>query len=138
MRIRLIALFVIVLSHVTLHAQEYEYKLGDVTKEELEQTSHPIDKDAPAAILFSKAETYMVYSERDGFELVTEVDMKIKIYNKDGYGWANKTISFYDPGSDREEVDVSKAYTYNLEGGSVTWLKTITNRAINRILILYN
>ena len=119
MRIRLIALFVIVLNHITLHAQEYEYKLGDVTKEELEQTSHPIDKDASAAILFSKAETYMVYSERDGFELVTEVDMKIKIYNKDGYGWANKAISFYDPGSEREEVDVSKAYTYNLEDGKV-------------------
>ncbi|AXG73290.1 DUF3857 domain-containing protein [Flavobacterium arcticum] len=119
MKIRLTALFILVLSHITLHAQEFEYELGEVTKEELAQESHPIDKDAPAAILFSKAETYMVYSERDGFDLITEVDMKIKIYNKDGYDWANKSIRFYDPGSNREEVDVSKAYTYNLEDGSI-------------------
>ncbi len=119
MKIRLITLFILVLSHITLHSQEFEYELGEVTKEELAQESHPIDKDAPAAILFSKAETYMFYSERDGFELVTEVDMKIKIYNKDGYSWANKAINFYDPGSEREEVNVSKAYTYNLEDGKV-------------------
>ena len=114
-----VLLFVTFLSCITLQAQEFKYELGNVTKEELAQASHPVDKDAPAAILFSKAETYMVFSERNGFELVTEVDMKIKIYNKDGYDWANKSISFYDPGSDRESVDISKAYTYNLENGSI-------------------
>ncbi|KAF2520230.1 DUF3857 domain-containing protein [Flavobacterium salilacus subsp. salilacus] len=119
MKIRLIALFVLFSSHITLQAQEFEYELGEVTKEELAQTSHPLDKDASAAILFSKGETYMIYSEREGFELITEVDMKIKIYNKDGYDWANRSIQFYDPGSDREEVSISKAYTYNLEDGSI-------------------
>ena len=99
------------------HAQKYE--LGSVTKEELEEKTHPLEPSAGAAILHSKGLSRMVYSERDGFSLVTEVEMKIKIYNKDGYDWANKAITFYSHENDRESVDVTKAVTYNLTGGAV-------------------
>jgi len=99
------------------HAQKYE--LGSVTKEELEEKAHPLEPSAGAAILYSKGLSRMVYSERDGFSLVTEVEMKIKIYNKDGYDWANKAITFYSHENDRESVDVTKAVTYNLTGGAI-------------------
>lgn len=113
----LLSFFLLIACSAALQAQTYE--LGEVTRQELEEKSHPKDPSAPAAILFSKGETYMTYSQRDGFILVTEVDMKIKIYTKDGYEWANRSISFYDAGSNRESVDISKAYTYNLEGNSI-------------------
>lgn len=119
MVIRFFVFTIFILSFCNVQGQQFEYKLGDVTVAELEQKKHPIDESAPAAILFSKGETYMMYQKGEGFKLVTEVDMKIKIYNKDGYSWANKAISYYDPGSNRETVDISKAYTYNLEDGKV-------------------
>ncbi|MEE1897724.1 DUF3857 domain-containing protein [Flavobacterium rakeshii] len=105
------------LTGYTTYAQKYE--LGEVTKEELAQKRHPSDSTAPAAILFSKGVTYMDLSERDGFTLVTEVDMKIKIYTKEGYAWANKAVSYYQSDNGDENVYFKKATTYNLVDGKV-------------------
>jgi hypothetical protein len=102
-----------------LSAAAQEYELGEVTKAELEEKQHHTDASAPAAILYSKGQSYMEYSQGKGFMLVTEVDMKIKIYTKDGYEWANKIIPFYSSDSDRETVDISKAVTYNLVDGVI-------------------
>ncbi|KOS06314.1 transglutaminase [Flavobacterium akiainvivens] len=113
--IKFLALFLA--GGLTATAQSYE--LGEVTKAELEEKQHPTDPSAPAAILFSKGVSYMNYSENSGFMLFTEVEMKIKIYTKDGYDWANKVISYYVNDSDKESVDVSKAVTYNLEAGTI-------------------
>ncbi len=100
-------------------AEAQKYELGEVTKEQLEEKTHPGDPSAPAAILFSKGQTYMVYSDQNGFDLVTEVDMKIKVYTKEGYEWANKEIPYYFTSGAKETVDVSKAVTYNLVDGAV-------------------
>lgn len=115
---KLFKLFVLlVLTGLGARAQKYE--LGEVTKEELEQKAHPTDASASAAILYSKGETYMTYAEDTGFSLVTEVEMKIKIYTKDGYDWANKVVQYYSSDKDKESVDISKAATYNLEAGAI-------------------
>lgn len=100
-------------------ATAQKYELGEVTKQELEEKSHPLDPSAGAAILFSKGETSMAFTENTGFTLVTEVEVKIKIYNKEGYEWANKAISYYVAASDKESVDISKAVTYNLADGAI-------------------
>ncbi|OIQ21305.1 MAG: transglutaminase [Flavobacterium sp. MedPE-SWcel] len=119
MNIRLITLLVAALCSFSIQAQVFEYELGEVTKEQLEQKEHPIEKDAPAAILFNKGETYLTFSEGQGFKMITEIAVKIKIYNKDGYNWANKTIRYFDDGGSRQTVDISKSYTYNLEDGRI-------------------
>lgn len=100
-------------------AQAQKYELGEVTKAELEEKTHPADPSAPAAVLFSKGESYMAFTEKDGFSLVTEVEMKIKIYTKDGYDWANKAVMYYYSENERESINVTKAATYNLEGGAI-------------------
>lgn len=119
MKIKLIV-FALLLSFCS-YGQKYE--LGEVTKQELEQKSHPLNTSAPAAILFSKGVTYLALSQQNGFELVTEVDMKIKIYTKEGYEWATKEIALYVNGPDKEEVSISKAYTYNLVDGNIKKIK---------------
>ncbi|MNK01325.1 hypothetical protein D3C87_191220 [compost metagenome] len=113
--IKYIGLFLL----TSFYAEAQKYELGEVTKEELEEKNHPIDPSAGAAILYSKGQSYMTYSESNGFDLITEVEVKIKIYNKEGYNWANKIIPYYSSDSDRESVDVSKAITYNLVDGSI-------------------
>ena len=81
MNTKLLLFVVTSLFSFTVQAQEFEYKLGEVTKEQLEQKEHPIEKDAPAAILFNKGETYLTFSEGQGFKMITEIAVKIKIYN---------------------------------------------------------
>jgi len=65
---------------VLLVAQEYE--LGKVTLQELNQKNHPSDTSAVAAILFHKGKTYFDYVENSHFILVSEIEIKIKIYKK--------------------------------------------------------
>lgn len=100
-----------------MNAQKYE--LGEVTKAELEEKVHPTDSSATAAFLFNVGITSLEYSMHSGFQVVTKVKTKIKIYTKEGLEWANKEVSFYTGGNDKEFVDFSKAVTYNLVNGSI-------------------
>jgi hypothetical protein len=111
--------YFIVLLLTGFSANAQERKPGQVTVAELEEKTHPLEPSAGAAILYSKGLTKMVFSENSGFDLVTEVEMKIKIYNKDGYDWANKIIPYFTSDSDRESVTISNAATYNLVNGAV-------------------
>lgn len=101
-----------------LNAQIYE--LGKVSKEELEEKIHPIESDAVAAVLYEKGSTKLEYSDSDGdFRLVTEIEVRIKIYKKEGYDWANKIVNFYTANNPKESVEFSKAVTYNLVDGQI-------------------
>jgi len=93
--------------------------LGKVTIQELEEKEHPLERDAEAAVIFNNGKSYIIYSESIGFELVTEVETKIKIYKKEGYDFANVEVPFYVGGSEKETVNFSKAYTYNLVDGKI-------------------
>jgi len=112
--LKLFVMFVV----AAFSAEAQKYELGEVTKAELEEKNHSKDPSASAAILFSKGQTYMNFSG-GGFDLVTEVDVKIKIYNKEGYEWANKEVAYYSGETSKETVDISKAVTYNLVDGAI-------------------
>lgn len=98
--------------------QGQDFRFGKVSKEEVLEKSHPIEKDADAAVLYRNVNTYYEYSS-SGFALVTNVHERIKIYNKEGFDWATKEILYYQ--NDREEEYVSglKAYTYSLKDGKL-------------------
>lgn len=102
---------------VLVFAQEYE--LGKVTIQELNQKQHPTDTSAVAAILFNRGKTYFDFIENSHFILVTEVEMKIKIYKKEGLDWANKEVRYYIGGTNDESVIINKATTYNLVNGKI-------------------
>ena len=77
------------------------------------------DTSAVATILFEKGKTYFDYKQNEGFFVMTEVEMKIKIYKKGGYEWANSEVPFYIGSSNRESVSFSKAVTYNLVNNQI-------------------
>ena len=86
----IIGLFLIV---VALKTNAQEFKLGKVSVAELEEKEHPKDPSAVAAILFKKGDVRFEYSQDKGFEMVTVVKTRIKIYKKEGYEWANQVGS---------------------------------------------
>jgi len=104
-----------------------EFKLGKVSMVELEQKTHPKDSSAVAAILFKNGQTSFEFDQNEGFVVLTEVAMRIKIYKKEGYEWANQQVRFYIGSSTiKERVFFSDAATYNLVAGKIekTKLKT--------------
>jgi hypothetical protein len=96
-----------------------EYKLGKVSQTELEEKEHPIDKDAVASYLFKNGKSYFTYTQNDGFKLVTEVEVKLKIYKKEGLKYANHEYKYYVANNPKEQVFFKDAFTYNLVNGKI-------------------
>lgn len=95
-------------------------KFGKVSKAELEEQFYPLDSTAEAAYLFRKRRTFYEFSINDGFQVITKVHERIKIYKKEGFKKANKTIRYYKPDSgSREQVNSIKGITYNLVNGEI-------------------
>lgn len=114
-------LFTLILALVANSLMAQDYKFGKVSKEELEEQFYAKDSSANAVILYKNRKTDFKYMQGEGFQVITEVHERIKIYNSEGYDWATKEIDLYQSssGSGREEVAGLKAVTYNLEGGKV-------------------
>jgi hypothetical protein len=122
-RIRTLLGLFILFSFVKINAQNFE--LGKVSTAELKESFHPKDSSAVAAILFKNGKTRFEYTRDRGFVAITEVYMRIKIYKKEGYDWANFTVPYY-VGYENYSDDIvkfSNAATYNLENGSVVKTK---------------
>ncbi|MFK8061067.1 MAG: hypothetical protein AB8B78_13375, partial [Polaribacter sp.] len=103
----------------TFFAQDY--KFGKVSKEELSEKFYPLDSTADAAYLYKHRRTYYDLTNR-GWQLVTEIHERIKVYNKDAFDLATKSVLCYDPesgGGDPDYVSSIKGYTFNLENDKV-------------------
>ena len=110
------------LSFSKIQAQKFE--MGKVSIAELEEKAHPKDASAEAAFLFKKGETRFEYSEGKGFEMVTKVKARIKIYKKEGYDWANHDVQYYlENNSVLENLSFSNVATYNLVDGKIVKTK---------------
>jgi len=96
------------------------YKFGKVSKEELQEKFYEQDSSANAVVLYKNRRTYFKYIQGEGFMVETIIHERIKIYNSEGYNWAAKYISYYNPrGEDSEKVSILGAKTYSLTGGKV-------------------
>lgn len=113
------ALILFVLFQTITFSQDY--KFGKISQEELEEKFHPIDSTAEAAYLFNYRRSYFDFNQtKGGFDLITEVHQRIKIYNKEGFDYANKSVYYYNPDSgDSESVYDISGYTYYLENGKI-------------------
>ena len=113
----LILLFVFSFSN----AQKFE--LGKVSVEELQEKFHSKDTSAVAAILFKKGYVTFEYSQDKGFQILTTVKARIKIYKKEGYEWANQKIGYRIQTNVAEALAFDNAITYNLQDGKIVKTK---------------
>ncbi len=114
-----IALIILLVLFVLPTILAQNIKFGKVSKTELEEKFYPLDSFANAAILFKKRRTYYEYGQGQGFRLITEIHERIKLYNKDGFDWATKSISLYNSSGKDELVSGLKASTYNFENNKI-------------------
>jgi len=105
----IIALIIVVMAN-QISAQNY--KFGKVSKEELEEKFYSQDSSANAVYLYKKRNSYIVILGGK-VQLITEIQVRMKIYNKEGFGWATEEVDLYGK-SDGEKLSSLKAVTYNL------------------------
>jgi hypothetical protein len=116
--VTLVTLFV----SFNIHAQAPKIKFGKVSKDELLMKYYEADTSADAVILAdigSLKFTYNNSSQNKGFVYLFERHLRIKIFNKNGYEYANNEILLRHNKSRKEEIKKFKAYTFNLENGKV-------------------
>jgi hypothetical protein len=104
---------------ISLNIIAQKRDLGKVTIQELEEKICASDTSAVAAILFSIGDVKFEYQDDKGFYYVLKVKSKIKIYKKEGYEKANKTINYYSGAGSKEKVVINEAVTYNLVNGKI-------------------
>ncbi len=91
-----------------------DYKFGKVSKEELTEKFYPLDSTADAAYIYKSRRTHYEYGST-GFEIINTYHTRLKIYNTEGFKFANFVIPFYRPEKGKSEsVNSLKAYTYNI------------------------
>jgi hypothetical protein len=102
-----------------------DFKFGKVSKEELQEKSHPIEPEANAAILYRELKTSFKYSEANGFMVMTDVFERIKIYNREGFDWATKEVDMYQGKNNKgETMSGLKGVTYSLnKSGKIEEIK---------------
>lgn len=122
---RVITLFLYLCFSVAALAQNYDFE--KVSKEELEEKYNPLDSTAHATYLYKKRRTYIEYDQNYGFQLITDIHERIKIYTKDGFDYATQQVELYKSGSDQEKISSIKANTYNLVDGNIEETKLDKN-----------
>lgn len=112
-----ISLVVTLLLSGVIFAQNY--KPGKVSEKELKETQYPGDPSVAAAILNKEGKIYFDFNSQGKWVIVTDVLVRLKVYTKEGYNYANVEIPYYSYGADWEDVSFSDAVVYNLVDGDI-------------------
>jgi len=123
MKKQILTLLVIATISFNFLNAQVKFKFGKADKELVAQTSHKLEKDAAAAIIYQKKRVFYDYHQKEGWTLVTEVKQRIKVYTKDGFDWATTSIPLYINGSNKEKVHSIKGITMNANNGKIETTK---------------
>ena len=60
---------------LAVSASAQDFKMGKVSKAELEQKQHPSDTSAAAAVLYKKTDTYFTVNREGFYNVVTDAEV---------------------------------------------------------------
>lgn len=117
MKFSILLLLSCLISFSAVHAKE-TFEFGILNPAELELKHCDFETDAPAVVLFDRAEAKFVQTD-NGFIIQFERHTRIKIFNEAGFDQAEIEIPLYRGKNDRDEVRNIKGFTYNREAGKL-------------------
>ncbi|WP_340200177.1 transglutaminase domain-containing protein [Ascidiimonas sp. W6] len=97
-----------------------DFKFGKPPKELLTQTAHALEPDTDAAIVYKRNRIFFEYQKNKGFVLKKEIELRLKVYSKEGTGWGTFEIPLIVSANDEEKVSGIKGYTFNVVDGKIT------------------
>ncbi len=95
-------------------------KFGKIDNKNLEMTRYEADTNAGAVILFDIGKSYFDYAGSGRYRVHYERHVRVKVLDKEGYNWANWSISIINGA---EKISEIKGITFNLENGEITTSK---------------
>lgn len=113
-----VLLFILLFSNLSFSQDSLRVTFGKVTKEALSEASHPLEKDASAAVIYQYQKVYF-YTFFNRIELVTEYFQRLKIYKKEGFDYATKKIPLKKYSGVSENITSVKGVTMFLENDSI-------------------
>jgi hypothetical protein len=116
-----VACILFVFLSLSIVAQKMPIKFGKVGMEDLQMTGYEKDPNASAVILCDFGKTIFQYNDNVGFQLHFTRNVRIKIFNKEAYDWANWKIELWndDEDDDKEKIIGLKGFTFNLVEGKI-------------------
>lgn len=103
----------------SIYGQAPPMKFGKIDPANLEMKYYEKDSSASAIILCDYGVSKIKWAHGEGWKLITEVHRRIKIFNKDGYKWADGEVYLWHQFGDKEKLNFLKGFTYNLDGKKV-------------------
>ncbi|WP_257668259.1 DUF3857 domain-containing protein [Parapedobacter tibetensis] len=120
MKTTYLTLALLALLQLSLLGQDFEF--GSVTADDVKLSKNDLDSFSNAAVLNEYGKAYMIYNDAKNItELIVEYHVRIKIFNRDGYKYANIVIPTYrdDSGNRVETLTEIKATTINIVNGRI-------------------
>jgi len=115
--------YILLLLSVMAFAQKFE--LGKVSIAELREKTYASNPAAAAAVLNKTGNSVFNYGDDGRWIILTNVKVKTKIYNRNGYKYAVVSIPYIQG---KETIEVYEAVTYNTDGDKVSKTKNITRQ----------
>ena len=100
---------------VNTAAQEYSFKYGKITPDELRMTLYEPEPDAPAVFIYDDTDIH--YSFGNSIQLLCYRTVKIKVFKDEGVKWGDVAIDFGNYQLSKEGVSRIDAAAYNLVDG---------------------
>lgn len=113
----LLLVFFIIISAQTFGQNRFNSEDYSVTGNDLNLKTYEKDSTANALIIYEYGKSYV---DKNTFKLKTEVQRKLKIFNREAFDKANTVVYLYRDGNKKEEIYKITATTYNIENGKVT------------------
>ncbi|MEM9983917.1 MAG: DUF3857 domain-containing protein [Bacteroidota bacterium] len=108
---------------ILLLGQTHKLKFGKIDEADLTLTECSFDPEAEAMVLGETSQLRFVYNS-SGFQYVYDYHVRIKVFNSDGYDYANGEVVVYQsPSGGRERLGSVRGMTYNLVDGKVEKVK---------------
>lgn len=118
MKKQLIFILLCIVCNQLTQAQDFIHEFGLYSSEEFKLQQYDKDPTAEAVVIYDIGESHFG-RDNDGFYIIFNHKMKIKILTKAGLKWAEISIPFYEENRKYEEVSELKGNTYNYENGQV-------------------
>lgn len=112
-------IFLLLVYHGSINAQNGPIKLGKIDKEILENNVFKNDSSANAVILSDFGRAYFDFDAEGKTHFYYTRQVRIKILNKNGFDWADWEISLYLGKHEKEKLLKVKGFTYNLVDGNI-------------------
>jgi len=99
-------------------AQQFVHEFGKFSNEEFELKRYEKDPSAEAVVIYDIGKSHFTTND-DGFHVIFERKMKIKIFTKSGLKWAENSIAYYTEEREFEKITELKGNTYNYNNGQL-------------------